>query len=71
MEADAIQTFLGFLPGGGIASLAIWFALRKDAQCTALMERMSALAEAQVASATKVQAALDGIRDAIRIGTRS
>lgn len=71
MDAATIQAMIGALPGGGIAALAIWFALRKDAQCSALMERMGDLAKAQAVSASEVKTALDGIRDAIRVGTRS
>lgn len=71
MDASAIQTFLGAIPGGGIAALAIWFAIRKDNQCNALMEKMTALAQAQATAAADVKGALDSIRDAIRVGTRS
>lgn len=71
MEADVIQALIGVIPGGGIATLAIWFALKKDGQCTALMTQMADLAKAQAVSATEVKNSLDGIRDAIRVGTRS
>lgn len=69
MDAAAIQAILGVLPGGGIAALAVWFALKKDAQCTAAMKEMADLARAQAVSAEQVKTALDAIRDAIRAGT--
>lgn len=71
MEADVINGLIGVIPGGGIATLAVWFALRKDAQCTDLMKQMADLARAQAVSASEVKSALDGIREAIRVGTRS
>jgi hypothetical protein len=71
MDAAAIQSLLGVIPGGGIAALAIWFALRKDNQCTALMTQMAELARLQAVSASEVKTSLDSIRDAIRVGTRS
>jgi hypothetical protein len=71
MDVDAIQTVIGALPGGGIAALAIWFAIRKDAQATELMKQITDLARAQAVSASEVKTALDGIREAIRTGTRS
>jgi hypothetical protein len=71
MDASTIQAMLGVLPGGGIAALAIWFALKKDSQCTSLMQQMADLAKAQAVSSSEVKSALEGIRDAIRVGTRS
>ena len=69
MGAAEIQTFIGAIPGGGIAALAIWFAIRKDNQCNALMEKMNVLAQAQAAASSEVKGALEQVRDAIRIGT--
>lgn len=71
MEADIIKGLVGAIPGGGIAALAIWFALKKDSQCTALMQQMADLAKAQAVSASEIKNAMDAIREAIRIGTRS
>lgn len=69
MEATAIQSIIGVIPGGGIAALAIWFAIRKDNQCTELMKQMADLARAQAVGTSEVKQALDAIRDAIRVGT--
>lgn len=71
MEVEVINSLVGVIPGGGIAALAIWFALKKDNQCTELMKQMTDLAKAQAVSATEVKTALDSIREAIRAGTRS
>lgn len=71
MDVNVINGLIGALPGGGIAALAIWFALRKDAQCTDLMKQMADLARAQAVSSSEVKSALEGIREAIRVGTRS
>jgi hypothetical protein len=58
-------------PGLAIGVLGIWAAIKKDAQCTALMERLAAIAEKQAVSNEQVATSLNGVRDAIRIGTRS
>lgn len=71
MEIADLQALLGALPGGGIACLALWFAWKKDAQCTALMQQMTELVKSSTASAGEVKASLDAIREAIRTGTRS
>lgn len=71
MEADVINGLIGAIPGGGIAAIAVWFAIRKDNQCSAMMKQMTDLATAQAVSASEVKTALDGIREAIRAGTRS
>jgi hypothetical protein len=70
MGADAIQGLLGVIPGGGIAALAIWALIKKDAQCTALAARLTDIASASAVSNTEVKAAIDGLRDVIRTGTR-
>lgn len=69
--ADVINGLIGAIPGGGIAALAVWFALRKDAQCTALMKQMADLATAQAVSTSEVKGVLDRILDAVRNGARS
>lgn len=71
MEADIIKGLVGAIPGGGIAAIAIWFAIKKDSQCTMLMQQMVELAKAQAVGTAEVKSALDAIREAIRIGTRS
>ncbi len=71
MDADIINGLIGAIPGGGIAALAVWFALRKDAQCTALMQQMADLAKAQAVSTSEVRGVLDRILEAVRAGTRS
>jgi hypothetical protein len=71
VDVTVINGLIGALPGGGIAALAIWFALRKDAQCTALMKQMADLATAQAVSTSEVKGVLDRILDAVRNGARS
>jgi len=71
VDVDVINGLIGALPGGGIAALAIWFALRKDAQCTAFMKQMADLATAQAVSTSEVKGVLDRILDAVRNGARS
>jgi hypothetical protein len=58
-------------PGLAIGVLGVWAAIKKDAQCTALMERLAAIAEKQAVSNEQVATSLNGVSDAIRIGTRS
>ena len=70
MDPNVIQGLIGALPGGGIAALAIWFALRKDGQCTALMEKLTDIAVKQAISNEQVSASLTTLRDAIRLGTK-
>lgn len=69
MDVSALSGLIGALPGGGVAVLAVWFALRKDNQCNALMEKMAELARVQAVGTSEVKAALDAIREAIRVGT--
>ncbi|WP_294138337.1 hypothetical protein [Sphingomonas sp.] len=71
MDVNVINGLIGALPGGGIAALAIWFALRKDAQCTTLMQQMADLAKAQAVSTSEVKGVLDRILDAVRTGARN
>ncbi|MCP3735612.1 hypothetical protein M9979_12085 [Sphingomonas sp. RP10(2022)] len=71
MGTDIINGLIGVIPGGGIATLAVWFALRKDAQCTALMKQMADLATAQAVSTSEVKGVLDRILDAVRTGARN
>lgn len=68
-DTTIIQGLIGAIPGGGVATLAVWWAIRKDNQCNALMDKMTALAQAQAVAASEVKSALDAIRDAIRVGT--
>ncbi|HEX8418961.1 MAG TPA: hypothetical protein VF638_03000 [Sphingomonas sp.] len=67
---EVINGLVGVLPGGGIAAMAMWFALRKDAQCTDLMEKLHEIAVKQAASSEQVAGALNSLRDAIKLGTR-
>jgi hypothetical protein len=71
MDVTAIQSVVGVIPGGGIAALAIWFALRKDAQCTALMQQLTDIAKGVAVSNQQVVTSIDGLRDAIKQGTRA
>ena len=71
MDASAIQAMIGAIPGGGIAALCVWFALRKDGQYVALMQQMVDLVKTQAVANAEMKATLDGLRDAIRLGTRS
>lgn len=70
MDTATLTSLIGALPGGGMAVIALWFALRKDAQCTALMERISAIAEKSATSNQSVAQSLDALREAIRQGAR-
>ena len=71
MDVGVIQSIVGGLPGGAVAVLAIWFALRKDAQCTELMKQLGDIATKQALSNQQVVTSLDAIREAIGKGTRS
>ena len=70
MDPAAIQTILGSIPGGGIAALAIYFALRKDNQANALADKLAELGKAQAVSNTQVSSSIDALREAIKQGTR-
>lgn len=71
MDLSAIQGVLGVLPGGGVAALAIWFALRKDQQCTSLAQQLTDIAKSTAVSNQQVVSSLDALRDAIKMGTRA
>jgi hypothetical protein len=71
MDASVIQGLIGALPGGGVASLAVWFALRKDTQCTGLMQQLTDIAVKQATSNEQVASSINALRDAIRLGTKS
>ena len=72
MEAAAIVELVqSFGPGIGIGSLGLWFGFKKDAQCTALMERIIDIAKAQSESNGQVVSSLDALRAAIKLGTGS
>lgn len=71
MDVTAIQGVLGVIPGGGIAALAIWFAIRKDAQCTSLMQQLTDIAKGTAVSNQQVVSSLDALRDAIKQGTKA
>ena len=72
MEAAAIVELIqSFGPGMGVGGLGLWFGFKKDAQCTALMERIITIAEGQTASNAQVSSSLDAIRAAIKLGTGS
>ena len=70
MDASAIQTILGALPGGGIAALAIFFAWKKDQQCTALAAQLTEIAKGSAVSNQQVVSSIDALREAIKQGTR-
>ena len=70
MDVTVIQGLIGALPGGGVAALAVWFALKKDSQCTALMDKLTDIAVKQATSNEQVAASLSAVRDAIKAGTR-
>ncbi len=68
--AEVLKLVQTMGPGLAMGVLGIWFAMKKDAQYTALMERLVAIAEKNTASNIQVVGSLDGLREAIRIGTR-
>jgi hypothetical protein len=57
LDASVIQGLIGALPGSGIAALSIWFALRKDSQCTDLMDKLTDIAVKQAATNEQVRRA--------------
>lgn len=72
MAATAIAQLITSLgPGMAMAVLGIWFGLRKDSQCTELARQLTNIATGVAVSNAQVTAAIDGLREAIRQGTRS
>lgn len=57
-------------PGLAMGVLGLWFGFKKDKQCTELMERIAGIAEKNTVSNLQVVTSVDGLRDAIRMGTR-
>ncbi|MBV9842043.1 MAG: hypothetical protein JOY99_11055 [Sphingomonadaceae bacterium] len=68
---SALQSLIGAIPGGGIAVLAIWALIKKDAQCTALMAQLADIGKASAVTNSQVVSSIDALREAIKQGTRS
>ncbi len=70
MDAQGIASLIAaFGPGTAIGALGLYYGFRKDAQCTALMERIIKIAEGQAVSNERVVSTIDALRRAIRVGT--
>jgi hypothetical protein len=71
MDVATLSGLIGALPGGSVAVIALWFALRKDAQCQAMMTQITDIASKSAVSNVQVASSIDALRDAIRAGTKS
>lgn len=70
MDATTIGQLIASVgPGTAIGVLGVWFGFKKDAQCTALMERLIGILDKQSQSNNAVVSSIDGLREAIRLGT--